>query len=326
MTNGIGGGGGDGGADGGALGYGAAPASSGGAGLLATPWPTMVPMGEPLRQASTGAGLDHFPEVGGDVKFPKAAWDPYNVAKLWLMKFASSTEYIDLTIPKPKTEKAGFKSELNVVLERRLLRQRFAAEIRAQADNPEMYWSNLLMIGAHARPMTASLIAVGMAVGSHVAMRFKGKFNVPRPSQVFPALMPMIMNPGHPSYPSGHALQAHLIKHILNDGVLNGTGMEKPIEQLAWRIGINREIAGVHYQMDTLASIDLAQKVSDILKSIEIDWYGETISFSAYQEVVRAAEWPELHAGNASDLAFVQPPKPKDLAKSIKDASQKAWP
>jgi membrane-associated phospholipid phosphatase len=86
-------------------------------------------------------------------------------------------------------------------------------------------------------------------------MHFKRKYNRARPVQVYPALMPIAPTPGHPSYPSSHALQAHLITACLAEFV--PAAMLVPLQTLAERVSVNREIAGVHFPSDTQASVTL---------------------------------------------------------------------
>ena len=107
-----------------------------------------------------------------------------------------------------------------------------------------------------------------------------------RPAHLYPALTPMIPTPRHPSYPSGHALQSRLIALAVsasasadsqavfrNDGVL---------QDMAFRIAENREIAGVHYPDDSAGSIALSVPIFDILKTVP--------SFIALLETAQA-EW-----------------------------------
>jgi hypothetical protein len=69
----------------------------------------------------------------------------------------------------------------------------------------------------------------------------------------------MITTPGHGSFPSGHATQAHAVAHVLK-ALLNLDSAKpahaKVIEQLdrqAARIATNRVVAGVHFPVDSMA-------------------------------------------------------------------------
>ena len=72
-----------------------------------------------------------------------------------------------------------------------------------------------------------------------------------RPGQAYPYLDPSIPTPRHPSYPSGHAMQAFMISRMISDAV---PAMAKPLTALAENIAVNRERARVHFPSDTAAS------------------------------------------------------------------------
>lgn len=125
--------------------------------------------------------------------FPEEAWANHLLAQLVLADFA-------------KTNWQSYRGEdwraydLATEIERLIsyrneARAQFDSEIVAQADGAPAYWHTLLTIGGYSRPYTAQLIAVGMTIGQFVGMYYKNKWNRPRPSQVFPAILPNIPTP-----------------------------------------------------------------------------------------------------------------------------------
>ena len=120
------------------------------------------------------------------------------------------------------------------------------------------------MLSPAAHPKTLTVIEAADRAGLMVAMKFKYKFNRARPQQVFLSLVPLVPWPRHPSWPSGHSLESHLIALALAAIVPTAKDM---LVALADRIGKNREIAGVHYRSDTLAGKEIAQKVFPVLES-----------------------------------------------------------
>ena len=89
-------------------------------------------------------------------------------------------------------------------------------------------------------------------------MYYKDRFNRPRPMRLDPSIFSPIDPPGHPSYPSGHAIQSFLIAHCLEEVVPVPLGMglgggQNPFWILAERIAKLREVLGVHYPSDTIA-------------------------------------------------------------------------
>jgi hypothetical protein len=151
------------------------------------------------------------------------------------------------------------------------------AEIVAQHDSFADYFFALLTIEPGMYPATSLLINISSIVAAVTVLYYKyGVPHIydprPRPSQVCPALLPPVPVPGHPSYPSGHATEAHLIELVLND-VFSAAGnsnradaMQYDLSALADRIARNREIAGLHYPSDSAAGKKLAQDIHTLLQ------------------------------------------------------------
>ena len=74
-----------------------------------------------------------------------------------------------------------------------------------------------------------------------------------RPAQLYPRILPLIDGPDTPSYPSSHALQGHLISLVLQAAVTASRETSKSLADLAHRVAYNREVAGVHFRMDSEA-------------------------------------------------------------------------
>jgi acid phosphatase (class A) len=94
-----------------------------------------------------------------------------------------------------------------------------------------------------------------------VVLALKKKFNRPRPSFVLPALDTVVSVPWHSSYPSGHAAQSIVIAGLLS--------RLKPdfaarLNNLAFKVGVNREVAGLHYPSDTTAGVALGRWLLDV--------------------------------------------------------------
>lgn len=96
-----------------------------------------------------------------------------------------------------------------------------------------------------------------------IILHIKHKNNRVRPSYLTTKLKPCIQNPGHPSYPSGHSMQAYMIAHILSDKYPH---KKAKLFLIADKIAKNREIAGVHYSSDTEYGKYLAGKLFILFK------------------------------------------------------------
>jgi membrane-associated phospholipid phosphatase len=101
--------------------------------------------------------------------------------------------------------------------------------------------------------------------------------------------MPPIQVPGHASYPSGHATQAHLIAKCVQLVLPAADAMTAPLtadlDALAARIARNREIAGLHYPTDSAAGLVLATGIVPLLNSAAVPTF--TSALTAAQ-----GEWP----------------------------------
>ena len=222
---------------------------------------------EELEQANPAGQFFTF----AGATFPNDAWDPQLRAQVVLAEFGSKDWVNQAPLDGPNDSAINLNTEIGDMLKLRSFRLCRGAEIVAQAQNLEMYWANLLMVGPLGRRHTATLIAIGITVGQMVGMYWKHKYARARPVQVFPALMPTILTPAHASYPNNHSFQSHLVALAVGS-IFEGdmaTAMRAPLIAMANRIGQNREVAGVHFQSDTDAGKILAAKVFALLGGLD---------------------------------------------------------
>lgn len=92
----------------------------------------------------------------------------------------------------------------------------------------------------------------------HIILVLKNKFNRIRPSYINSDIKPVISVPQNSSYPGGHAAQAYLIALYLSK---KNPKYTEQLFQYVFQIGINREIAGLHYPSDTSAGYILAKNI-----------------------------------------------------------------
>jgi hypothetical protein len=133
------------------------------------------------------------------------------------------------------------------------------SEIQAQIQPPLAFWSAVLPLQPELMPRTMELILLTLSLCRWVQQRFKHALAVPRPHRVNLAVFPAILTPSHGSLPSGHATEAFAVAEVLSALLCHPfperkiDGLPAVLLTLAARIADNREIAGVHYQVDTLA-------------------------------------------------------------------------
>jgi membrane-associated phospholipid phosphatase len=169
-------------------------------------------------------------------------------------------------------------------------RDRYLAEIEAQADGLADYMLAFIGASQARHPWTVELVSCGLAIGNVAYMRWKSVFKRVRPSFLCPGLVPPFGPPAHPAFPSGHSTLGHLIALLLLEipalrqrygkftasngspgeeiepnppgplsNPLTGTDpINSPLLWLAGRLAKNRERLGVHYASDSSAGRHLA--------------------------------------------------------------------
>ena len=142
-------------------------------------------------------------------------------------------------------------------------------EALAQRNGIIGYFRALLQFNIQTHPYTYYIAASALRVGQFLCMFYKDKFSRPRPVRLDPSILSPIDPPGHPSYPSGHALQSFLIARCLEQVVPVPLGTaaalpdgHSPFRLLAERIAKLREVLGVHYPSDTIAGRRVADSPS----------------------------------------------------------------
>lgn len=198
--------------------------------------------------------------------FPPGSWDPWLRAQIVLGQFGSTDWRTGVTLGRlfDPTDVGSEIHELRGYI--RSIRPQRLNEIMVQSTGASDYFGNMLMVGPTSRPSTWCLIVTGFTVGQMVAMEFKHRFMRPRPVQIYPALMPPIPTPGHPSYPNSHALQSGLAAECIS---LAFAGLGPYAWALATRIAQNREVAGLHYPSDKRGSWALIPQVMVRLKQCD---------------------------------------------------------
>jgi|GEM_PF-524153 len=145
-------------------------------------------------------------------------------------------------------------------------------------------------------PKTQRLLEIGSNEINPIVFALKKKHDRVRPSVLDKTLKPCIDNPGHPSYPSGHAAQAYMFAYLFSaiDPKNQATYFQRGSD-----IAVRREEAGVHFGSDTDAGRELARQLYNKLKNTE-----------AYETQLKLAQL-EFHGGTLPpELRNDPPPAP----------------
>ena len=178
-----------------------------------------------------------------------------------------------LGIPTGGASQDDISNELTARTDRVNLRSR-GGEIAAQSGSFQQFYFQMLNLNPKEHPTTIRLISLAYATAGIVGLSYKLHYMRPRPSHVFPGFNPVLPNPPHPSFPSNHATQAHTVSRLLKKIIetvppkkkgesasIVPNGLSEHLVMLAERIAENREIAGVHFNSDTLAGEDIAEQL-----------------------------------------------------------------
>ncbi len=141
-------------------------------------------------------------------------------------------------------------------------------------------------------PETFRLLHMANLFATVAAMKFKKQYSRPRPSQISSVLLGPAPPPGHAAYPSGHATQARLMAlwagQIL-PAAAEWDATRNNLQQLAFRIARNREIAGFHYPSDRRGGFVLADNIA---AAVENDRISAAVLVTVHQtKADAAAEW-----------------------------------
>jgi hypothetical protein len=181
-------------------------------------------------------------------------------------------------VPTPADD-AVITAQVIGVLDASIDRAERTIEILDQAEGQGAlhYWTGLMRISPTKNYAVYLLMLLARKIGEYVAMGLKDHYRMRRPAQVYPWIMPLIDGPDTPSYPSGHSLQGHLISGVVKLALtpeVPPPSQPQPIpypetaralDVLADRVAYNREVAGVHYRMDSLAGAFGARVCLDAL-------------------------------------------------------------
>jgi hypothetical protein len=178
-----------------------------------------------------------------------------------------------------------FEAEMAQVLSYADLREDRAAEILSQIDDQWAHWSSVIPLRPDRAPRTLELLTAALQWAITLELRFKHALACPRPIECSPQVQPLITTPGHGSCPMGHAVQSFLVAGILRS-LLNLTetsAMNVQLHRTAFRISMNRVVAGLHFPVDLVAGLLLGQALAGYATQqanfVKEPWEGHPVVF-----------------------------------------------
>lgn len=92
-----------------------------------------------------------------------------------------------------------------------------------------------------------------------IIMKVKVYYDRVRPSYLESTIEPVVNNPAHPAYPSGHATQAYFMAYMLSNKYPEN---KKKYFKTAINITLNRERGGFHYRSDSNYGKNIAKIIA----------------------------------------------------------------
>jgi len=217
----------------------------------------------PIRLKSPGqavAARKHLVKAHGFDRYE--SWVRLELVRTSLLgelRFAGSSVHYGranlFRLGKPNT--ALLDQQAQAVAGRAAKREDRLSEIFVQIDDLWPFWQAITRIETTTSPRTAELLTLALQFATSVVMQLKDWAGCRRPSEVRSSIVPIIDVPGHPSLPSGHATSAFILSGVLQRLIGLGDPSEHPtaklMQRLAFRVAHNREVAGVHFPIDSAA-------------------------------------------------------------------------
>jgi hypothetical protein len=254
-----------------------------------------------------------------DVKYPTAAWDPATRSRLAVAEVLADDRWRRIKVPPPDAndspETRQELDDLVALQEKTEDRARRKDDIAKQKNDIITPFARVLLRESELEderkdrplllffPPRSRELAEGMKeLVRYVIAFYKAQFNRPRPFQIDARIKPMIADPGHPAYPSGHSTQVHLIALVLSEVLPHARGQ---LMEVAKEVATNREWAGVHYPSDTAAGLELAKELlplvkepfRDAIEAAKLEW----VAFRPPSFVTAAAQRHGGGGGGASE-------------------------
>jgi hypothetical protein len=247
------------------------------------------------------------------LKFEDEQWDAPLRAIEAVVEFAGkASEWQNWPLKKWKNTPESVEAELEQI--RQLMsdeRDGYMPEILAQIDGSPIFYLGLLGISGEQKPWTRALINFALRVAEFVALHYKKVHKRARPSVLCPGLLPLFGPPSHPSFPSGHSTQSHLMGLLLLQipeiaarfgpqpslKDLQDESKDRGSSELMWladRVAKNRERAGLHYRSDSVAGKQLAIWVVELLLGKD----------ARYEQLIDASKEKKYYSAKVPAPAF----------------------
>ena len=149
-------------------------------------------------------------------------------------------------------------------------------EILSQVGAMDVFFAAILGIHPERHPMTMELMEIVSRIVAVPIQWLKHHCCAPRPVELSADVQPMILTPGHGSYPGGHAAYAFALAIVLSILTYADVNATARLMSIAERIAQNRVIAGLHFDCDTEAGKALGLTFGLLLAILGTTGSGQT--------------------------------------------------
>ncbi|UWU25103.1 phosphatase PAP2 family protein (plasmid) [Rhizobium sp. CB3171] len=153
-----------------------------------------------------------------------------------------------------------FRGQLELVANYADLRADRVTEILAQRDGPAAFLASIAYIAPDRARWTLELLGAVFRLAQFVEFRMKHALACRRPIEYSPQIQPMILTPEHGSLPSGHSTESFAMAIVLvrllrasSNPVYEQDIYAVQLLRQAARVAVNRQVAGVHFPVDSAA-------------------------------------------------------------------------
>jgi membrane-associated phospholipid phosphatase len=171
-----------------------------------------------------------------------------------------------------RPSKAKFQKQAALVAQYADLRPDRATEIIAQLDGPEDFFTSIVYLHPDRTRWTWELLDAVSRLAQATEMRIKHALACRRPNEYSPQIQPMIQTPAHGALPSGHSTESFAAAVVLmrllmasQNPIYLGQLRAIQLFRQAARVAINRQVAGVHFPVDSAAGAVLGMTLGEYL-------------------------------------------------------------
>lgn len=200
-------------------------------------------------------------------------------------------------IVRPSETELTDASEIGSVLGHARLRYEREAEIHVQMTEIVPFFGAVINLRGDRHKYTWELLDCVTDTSIEAHMPVKAMLSVKRPADIDPQVQPMLPDPGHASYPSGHATESYAIAGVLMR-LLEDAGafsedaraeVARQFDRIAQRISVNRIVAGLHFPADNVAGQTIGAAVASHIEAMCKDPGHGTIESALWARA--KAEW-----------------------------------